>query len=88
MVLALNDSHRIVKDFNFKALKVFSDFCIQQNVSLRLSYSQSSFRFFITTTGKSVFLAAVLMWILSCITCSGSALHGSNGHLISAFSSE
>ena len=29
MVLALNDSHRIVKDFNFKALKVFSDFCIQ-----------------------------------------------------------
>jgi len=44
MVLALNDSNSIAKDLNFKALKVFSDFHIQSNVSLRLYCSQSSFR--------------------------------------------
>ena len=35
MVLALNDPNSIAKDLNFKALKVFSDFHIQSNVSLR-----------------------------------------------------
>lgn len=49
MVLALNDSNRIAKDLNFKALKVFSDFCIPSNMPLRLYCSQSSFRFSITS---------------------------------------
>ena len=35
MVLALNDSNRIAKDLNFKALKAFSNLHIQSNVSLR-----------------------------------------------------
>ena len=37
-------------------------------------------------TGKSVILAVVLVLILSHVTSSGSAHHGSNGYLISAFS--
>ena len=77
-VLALNDSTRIVNILSLKHWKS-SDFTCHKMSPWGYIVHKTGFPF--PATGNSIFLATVLMLILSCRTCSGS-----KRNLISAFS--
>ena len=83
MVLALNDSIRIVNILSLKHWKS-SDFTCHKMSLWGYIVHKAGFPFpfpFPFSTENSIFLATVLMLILSCRTCSGS-----KRNLISAFS--